>query len=50
MDSVKKIKNIKIKHLKLTYDPINDTLIYDRFLLDGQYSKIVKFLIIKKMI
>jgi hypothetical protein len=36
MEAVKKINNIKIKHLKLTYDPINDTLIYDRFLLDGQ--------------
>ena len=35
MESVKKINNIKIKHLKLTYDPINDTLIYDRYLLDG---------------
>jgi len=35
MESVKKINNIKVKHLKLTYDPINDTLIYDRFLLDG---------------
>ena len=35
MESVKKINNIKIKHLKLTYDAINDTLIYDRFLLDG---------------
>jgi DNA mismatch repair protein MutS len=35
MESVKKIKNIKIKHLKLTYDSINDILIYDRYLLDG---------------
>ena len=36
MDCIKKLNNIKIKHLKLSYDPINDILIYDRNLLDGQ--------------
>jgi len=36
LESVKKINNIKIKHLKLTYDSTNDILIYDRDLLDGQ--------------
>jgi DNA mismatch repair protein MutS len=36
MECIKKLNNIKIKHLKLTFDSINDILIYDRFLLDGQ--------------
>jgi len=36
MECVKKINNIKIKHLKLTYDSVNDILIYDRNLLNGQ--------------
>jgi len=34
MDSVKKLKNIKVKHLKITYD--DEKLIYDRNLSDGQ--------------
>jgi len=36
MDTVKKIKNIKCKHLKLSYDSTSDILIYDRELMDGQ--------------
>ena len=36
MDSVKNISRVKCKHLKITYDEINDMLIYDRNLLDGQ--------------
>jgi DNA mismatch repair protein MutS len=36
MESVKQIKNIKCKHLKITYDEQNDLLIYNRYLLDGQ--------------
>ena len=36
MECIKKLINVKIKHLKLTYDNINDILIYDRNLLDGQ--------------
>jgi len=36
MESVKNIKNIKCKHLKLSYDSTTDLLIYDRQLLDGQ--------------
>jgi DNA mismatch repair protein MutS len=35
LDSVKKIETLKTKHLKITYDNINDLLIYDRNLLDG---------------
>jgi DNA mismatch repair protein MutS len=30
------LKNVKIKHLKITYDEVNDILIYDRNLLDGE--------------
>ena len=36
LDSVKKLKNVKVKHLKITYDDKNDQLIYDRHLSDGQ--------------
>ena len=36
MECVKKLNNIKVKHLKLSYDAQNDILIYDRNLLDGQ--------------
>lgn len=36
MKTVKNLKNLKIKHIKLTYDPINDTIVYDRELSDGQ--------------
>ncbi len=36
MESVKVLKNVKSKHLKITYDPADDTLIYSRNLLDGQ--------------
>jgi DNA mismatch repair protein MutS len=35
MDSVKKLDSVKAKHLKITYDQKNDTLIYDRHLSDG---------------
>lgn len=33
---VKKLQNVKAKHLKLSYDEINDKIIYDRILSDGQ--------------
>ena len=36
LESIKKLKNVKTKHLKITYDSMNDMLIYDRHLLDGQ--------------
>jgi DNA mismatch repair protein MutS len=36
MECIKKLDNIKVKHLKLSYDEKNDILIYDRNLLDGQ--------------
>lgn len=36
MESVKKLINVKAKHLKITYDPTNEQLIYDRHLSDGQ--------------
>ena len=36
LESVKKLDRVKAKHLKITYDPGNDTLIYDRHLSDGQ--------------
>jgi DNA mismatch repair protein MutS len=35
-ETIKKLTNIKIKHLKITYDSVNDLLIYDRCLSDGQ--------------
>jgi DNA mismatch repair protein MutS len=36
MDSVTQLQRVKSKHLKISYDQINDTLIYDRHLSDGQ--------------
>ena len=36
LKSVKNIDRVKAKHLKITYDQINETLIYDRHLSDGQ--------------
>jgi DNA mismatch repair protein MutS len=36
IESIKKLDNIKIKHLKITYDAKDDKLIYDRILSDGQ--------------
>jgi len=35
LDTIKNIKNVKAKHIKLSYDDINDELIYDRILSDG---------------
>ena len=35
LPTVKSINNLKIKHIKLTYDESNDKLIYDRILSDG---------------
>jgi DNA mismatch repair protein MutS len=35
IESVKKLSNVKFKHLKITYDPLKDLLIYDRHLSDG---------------
>jgi DNA mismatch repair protein MutS len=39
LESVTKLNRVKAKHLKITYDPKNDTLIYDRHLSDGQGDK-----------
>ena len=36
MESVKVLDRVKPKHLKITYDPKDDTLIYSRHLSDGQ--------------
>ena len=36
IESIKKLNNIKIKHLKITYNATDDKLIYDRVLSDGQ--------------
>ena len=36
LESVKKLNRVKAKHLKITYNPENDSLIYDRHLSDGQ--------------
>jgi len=36
LDCVLKLENVKAKHLKITYDPENEQLIYDRHLSDGQ--------------
>ena len=36
MKCIEQIDNLKIKHLKITYDNINDNLIFSRDLLDGQ--------------
>lgn len=35
LESVKRLNRIQSKHLKITYDSINDILIYDRNLSDG---------------
>lgn len=54
MESVKNISRVKAKHLKLTYDAKNDTLIYDRELSDGQGEtfyglQVAKYLMKDKM-
>lgn len=36
LDSIKNLERVKTKHLKITHDNINDMLIYERSLLDGQ--------------
>lgn len=36
LESVKKLDKVKAKHLKITYDTVNDILIYSRHLSDGQ--------------
>ncbi len=36
MESVKVLERVKAKHLKISYDPKDDTLIYSRHLSDGQ--------------
>ena len=35
LESVNNLKNVKSKHLKLSYDAVNDMLVYDRCLSDG---------------
>jgi len=35
LDTIKSLKNVQAKHIKLSYDDINDQLIYDRILSDG---------------
>ena len=36
LESVKNLSRVKAKHLKITHDSVNDILIYDRHLSDGQ--------------
>lgn len=36
LNTVTRLSNVKSKHLKITYDSVNDMLIYDRHLSDGQ--------------
>ena len=36
LETVKTLTNIKTKHLKVTYNPEDDSIIYDRHLSDGQ--------------
>jgi len=36
LEIVRSLKNVKAKHLKITYDKTNDKLIFDRQLSDGQ--------------
>lgn len=36
LSSIKNLSKVRLKHLKITYDQINDNLIYDRHLSDGQ--------------
>ena len=36
LESIKKLERVRTKHLKITHDPVNDMLIYERELLDGQ--------------
>lgn len=36
LETVTRLSNVKSKHLKITYDSVNDMLIYDRHLSDGQ--------------
>ena len=35
LETITNLKSLKSKHLKLTYDPTNDMLVYDRTLSDG---------------
>ena len=49
LDSVKKLKNVKVKHLKITYDEENDQLIYDRHLSDGQGTAFYGLMVSKFM-
>lgn len=54
MESIKKLSNVKSKHLKITYDGVNDLLIYDRHLSDGHGEtfyglQVAKFLMKDKM-
>jgi DNA mismatch repair protein MutS len=54
LDSVKKLSEVKAKHLKITYDHQNDLLIYDRHLSDGQGDtfyglQVAKFLMKDKL-
>jgi DNA mismatch repair protein MutS len=54
LQSVKNMNRIKTKHLKITYDPVNDMLIYTRNLLDGQGEtfyglQVAKYLMKDKM-
>ena len=54
LKSVKNIINVKAKHLKITYDQTNDTLIYDRHLSCGQGDsfyglQVAKFLMKDKL-
>lgn len=36
LESIRTLERVKVKHLKITHDSVNDRLIYERSLLDGQ--------------
>jgi DNA mismatch repair protein MutS len=49
LDSIKSLERVKTKHLKITQDPVNDMLIYERSLLDGQGETFYGLMVAKHM-
>lgn len=50
MESIKKLDNIKVMHIHISYDETNDKLIYDRILKDGSGPDYYGVLIAKYML
>ena len=50
LESIKKIKNVKAFHLKVSYDTKNDCLIFDRTLSPGSGESVYGILVAKYMI